>query len=85
MMATKSSSKPFLAVSSKTVKTVMLELSLRDIIEYCHMKGLDVSPDAKVYFAVPSGGDYSGLNVDIDKQHPIRVRWVEKTEEESTS
>ncbi len=31
--------------------------------------------DAKVTFDVPSGGDYSGCDVDVTDQNKVNVRW----------
>lgn len=32
--------------------------------------------DARVYFVVPGGGDWSNTDIDIDRNHPICVEWT---------
>ena len=54
------------------VKTTMeVALTARDIIS-----ALGLPDDAKVFFEVPTGGDYSGCTLDIDDDTPVRARWV---------
>ncbi len=51
-----------------------VELTGQDIIDMLRRNGHNIASDSKVYFPVPSGGDYSGMRVDIDEYNPIIVR-----------
>lgn len=35
-----------------------------------------IPDDAKVQFTVPSGGDWSGMKLDINAQDPVWVTWT---------
>lgn len=35
-----------------------------------------VPPDAEVYVTIPGGGDYSNMDLDIDKDMPVKIRWI---------
>jgi hypothetical protein len=36
---------------------------------------LELTPkdNIRFYVDVPSGGDYSGMSIDIDKEHPLKI------------
>jgi hypothetical protein len=38
---------------------------------------------ARVTFFVPRGGDYSGMQLDINEESPIYIEWEETTVEDS--
>lgn len=40
---------------------------------------MDIPDNAKIKFTVPSGGDYSGMEIDVDAENPIVVTWEEKS------
>lgn len=54
-----------------------LELNQADILELLRKAGHDIPEQAvlRVYFAVPGGGDWSNTDIDIDKNHPLRIEW----------
>lgn len=64
--------------------THTVTLSGEDIIELLHQNGTDYAPgsDATVEFKVPSGGDYSGMDVDFLKEERVTVRWTKATGDE---
>ena len=70
-------------VTTKVTKTHRLEMSGRNIISMLRSDGLDVPPNATVTFEVPTGGDYSGMTVDVNGDHPVTISWT--THEESTN
>jgi hypothetical protein len=58
--------------------THMVELTVDDVREFLLSRpGLPLGPETtiEVYVRVPSGGDHSGMNLDIDKDCPVVVRW----------
>lgn len=54
---------------------VTLKLNEKDIIEYLRSKGEKIPEGVtpSITFQVPSGGDYSGMKLDVDKNSPITV------------
>lgn len=62
----------------KTTKT--FSLTGGDILELLVQAGeIDSVDTATVLFSVPSGGDYSGMSIEIDDFAPVMV-WVETEE-----
>jgi len=53
----------------------IITLTKEDIIEFLRMKQKNVPDNAEVSFDVPSGGDYSGVTLDIDSDNPITVTY----------
>lgn len=49
------------------------EITGRRIIELLRANGTPMPYNARVYVRVPRGGDYSGMELDIDKEIPITV------------
>ena len=55
----------------------VIELTDEDIIDL--LKSKNVIPqdqelkNLKIYFEVPTGGDYSGTDIEIDKSTPIKI------------
>lgn len=70
-----------LETSTTTTKQRVIKLTGQQIIELLRKAGHDVPYNAEVSFLVPSGGDYSGMTVDIGLCDPVTVKWVEITEE----
>lgn len=61
---------------TKHIKTkYYVTVSNDDIVEYLKLKGHDVPGDCKVSFRVPGGGDWSGMDVDIDDDTPVQAHW----------
>jgi hypothetical protein len=67
----------------KTQKTTQtFRLSGDDILELLVEAGeIDAAQASSVRFAVPSGGDYSGMELEIDDNAPVLV-WVENVVED---
>lgn len=82
-------------IRTVTEKVRIIELSKNDILSLLLASGVPVprsnskgpltndehTPDATVTFRVPSGADWSGMDVDVDKDYPVTVtlRWREET------
>lgn len=66
-----------------TTTTRTVKLTAEDIISQLRARGIEVPlySTVKVYFTVPGGGDWSGENVDIDKDNPITIIISTQTEE----
>lgn len=71
-----------LSTHTVTTRRLTIELSREDLLEFLETKGLKPPQlvNASVYFQVPSGGDWSGMDIDIDKDHPVTVTWTETEE-----
>jgi hypothetical protein len=70
-------------VSTKKEKTQTLELGRAEILNLLWGQGHSIPANAEIFITVPSGGDWSGMDVDIDGDTSavkVQVRWVEKTE-----
>jgi hypothetical protein len=59
-------------VSSVTKITHKAELNSNDLKNY-----LGLPANARLYFHVPGGGDWSNGDVDISKDNPIHISWTE--------
>ncbi len=64
-----------------TKRTVKLELDADDIRNLLTQVGTTVPYEAKVQVRIPSGGDYSGMNLGIGDACPITITWTETDEE----
>lgn len=67
-----------IANSTKTVTTTQtsdIEIDADGIRELLRAAGHEIPDDARIYFAVPGGADWSNTDIDIDKMHPLRVEW----------
>lgn len=53
---------------------------LRDMLR---QRGFSVPANARIYFSVPGGGDWSNTDIDIDKDNPISIEWVVEQVQES--
>lgn len=67
-------------VTTTRVEKFDLQLDTKLLHQLLRNAGVDVPANARVYFAVPGGGDWSNTDIDIDAGHPIYVSW-EKVEE----
>lgn len=68
----------------ETEKHTTYTLSGSDILKMFEKYfGEDVPPDAEVVFTVPGGGNWSGLDVDIDEDHPVLIKFTERNTEYS--
>jgi len=70
-----------IAVTTRTEYAVTI--SGVEILDMLRERGMKIPPMAQVTFDVPSGGDYSGMTIDINVDNPVTVSW--KTTEESKS
>ncbi len=64
--------------STMVRKVVFVSLDDKSIIGLLTAAGMipeGASP--QVIFRVPCGGDYSGMDVEVDESHPVTVRWEE--------
>jgi hypothetical protein len=64
--------------------TTTIELTYGDIagfvaMKYAHLFSKDVDTDVTVKFRIPSGGDYSGCELEISKDNPIIVTVTQRT------
>lgn len=70
---------------TRTTRRHMVHLHGEDIVDLLiqelKAQGVKRLPTGKVevVFAVPSGGDYSGMEVDISDAHPVIIRWEESS------
>lgn len=64
------------AVTHRTTIVSTLEVSAEMLKAH-----LGIPPDARVFFTVPGGGDWSNIDVDISVEHPIHVIWSKTVEE----
>lgn len=63
-----------------TKKRTTIKLSGEDIIELLKESGqIDRAQDqiGSISFTVPGGGDWSGMNVDIDKNNTVNISYDE--------
>lgn len=63
-------------VTKKTITAISLKLTESNIISLLIRGGMlpeDAHLNARVYFDVPSGGDYSGERLNIDHETPLGV------------
>ena len=71
--------KPERQVKRTITTNISVPLSGADIIKLLRGEGPtfpDVPDNATVQFAVPSGGDYSGMDLPIDEHEPVTVKWT---------
>lgn len=62
------------SVETKIPRVVLI--GRHHIVRILKDEGIDIPPDASISFRVPSGGDYSGCDVELDdKQQVISVRY----------
>jgi hypothetical protein len=60
--------------ATETIRHTTLTLTGQDIIDLLDRAGLlEPNNHIRVQFSVPSGGDYSGMTLEIDKSTPITV------------
>lgn len=67
-------------INKSTTKNVIYHhyiLEKVDIINYFHSRfpSIDVPHDVKIIVKVPSGGDWSNMNLDIDSDSSIEILW----------
>lgn len=59
-----------------TVTTNTIKITGKGLLTLLRAADIAAIPDnATVEFVVPSGADWSGMDVDIDNEHPIIVSW----------
>lgn len=59
---------------SKSVTTHRVELDSEDI-----RKLVDAPAHAEVYVSIPGGGDWSNMDLTIDKDTTITVEWTDES------
>lgn len=64
----------------RTTERVSLEISGKQLIDLLRYYNTDIPVNATVQFRVPSGGDWSGMDVDVDKDSPVRVVYEQHTD-----
>lgn len=52
----------------------------RELREFLRARGMNLPANARIFFAVPGGGDWSNIDIDISGENPICVEWT--TEEQ---
>ena len=70
--------------SVRTTEATTITIDNNDIIQYLKSKGHAVNKmsSLKIYVQVPSGGDFSGKELDIDSDTPLRIEYkIETTTE----
>jgi len=73
-------------IRTETEDTIFLKLTSVDILEILKEKYPDYFQTGRqmtVRFLVPTGGDYSGIALDIDKDNPIHATVYIRTVKES--
>lgn len=60
---------------TEITKNVTLEITKNDIIEWLLSKGEIPNDYAEVYFSVPGGGDWSNMDISIDEDNPIFIKY----------
>jgi len=69
-------------VTTHTVKTKSLGLTKADLLRALDNSGITIPPTASVFIRVPSGGDWSGMDLELNEQRTVNVQWVESSTEE---
>lgn len=59
-----------------TTEVTQLRLSGNDILAYVKDLIPENAREVKVYFTVPGGGDWSGMNVEIDNKDAVIVKYT---------
>lgn len=64
--------------STQIIKRIRVELTAEDIV-LGNIIALPIPEGVtyKVYVSIPGGGDWSCMNLDIDKNTPVIVEWEE--------
>jgi len=57
---------------TETVQHTRIQITGRDILRLVSGK-VKVTKETRVFFSVPGGGDYSGMDIEIDIDNPITV------------
>ncbi len=75
---------PVIKDYSTTFRKIEIQLDRREILEMFQKwwPALKVglpNDNIRIYFTVPSGGDWSGQDVEIDSENPIRI-YIERQE-----
>ena len=47
----------------------------------CAELGIEIPVGATITFAVPGGGDYSNMDLDVDADSPVIVQWSTEVED----
>lgn len=59
---------------TETIQHIRITLTGRDIMQMCAASGrVKITKGTRVFINIPTGGDYSGVQLDIDKECPIIV------------
>ena len=69
-----------MTITITTTATVRRDAEVRltsgDVLALLRAAGYDVPLDARVSVDVPRGGDYSGMELEVDAEAPVVVRWT---------
>jgi len=57
-----------------------IEIHEEHLRKFLKAEGYDLPREAEIVFRVPGGGDWSGLDIDIDLHNPIHITWTETNE-----
>jgi hypothetical protein len=71
-------------IKTLTTHHHVLPLTGKQLIEMLRLDAkmtVEVPADATVSFRVPSGGDWSGTEIEIDGDNPVQISWTIKYEE----
>ena len=61
----------------ETTEIKILEICDKDLREWLYESGYIGKDDkCEFYFCIPSGGDWSGMSLEVDEKYPIKVRIV---------
>ena len=60
-------------IDKKVSKLVKISITKEDIIKMLNDKGEQIPDNAEVVFQVPSGGDYSGMDLNVDIENPVKI------------
>lgn len=67
-------------IATKTTRSHRIKITGNIILEYLKLQIPNIPDNAEVYFEVPSGGDWSGMKVDINDDNPVVVIFHESEE-----
>lgn len=65
-------------ITKKTTKLVTYRIEGSDIVELLDLP--EEANDVQVTIRIPSGGDYSGMSIDVDQDAPIFVTFSLESE-----
>ena len=69
-------------ITSTVYKKIDLIVNRQKFLELLEAAGYDIPENASICMVVPGGGDWSGLDLDVDDDNPIHIRYGFESSEE---